>query len=306
MYASNRLQPRSMFSPGAGHVVSTDYESISVQLKNQMVNESGTITVTAPGGLVAGQTLLVSVSMAKVTDYFFDKFQWDMGDTIKIVLPSPLPANPSNWIADYIRKHPAITSAMVTSIANNVITYSIIRPSFALNISSVTSNLVVKAVTQAASNGEIANIGDGSAVFYNPVDNKMVAETKNLFAFTGSLSANPVPYFLGVRRAYDKLQNLLATNPPIWEARKDNCCETVRRGTIHVPLETLAPNALPTVDLLGIIARYSPDGTFTRTGGFRIVDNSVAVPAGCVMLPAQRSELIAVAPDRKTALIRLI
>lgn len=306
MFVSSRLQRRSMFNPGAGHVVSSEYESVSVSLKNQVVNEAGTITVAAPAGLTAGQTLLVNVNFSKLTDYYFDKFMWDMGDTIKIVMPSPLPTSPENYIANYIRTHPALTSAIVSSLVNNVITYSIIRPGFALNISSDTANLVTKAITQVGNNGEIANVGDGSAIFYNPADNKMTADVKNLFAFTGTLSTNPVPYFMGVRRAYDKIQNLLATVPAIWESRKDNCCEVVRRGTIHVPLEILAPSALPTKDLLGFVARYSPDGTFTRTGGFRIVDNSVAVPAGCTLLPTNRTELIAVAPDRKTAIIRLV
>lgn len=298
MYLTNRLDERAIFSPGAGKVVSSEYESVSVQLKRQLTSEAGTITITTPPGLVTGQELLVDVSFLRIIDHSLDKCYCDRMETIKIVIPSPLPVSPANYIADYIRKHPAISSSIVSSVAANVISYSVITPGSQLEISSTTPNLVAKAITQIAANGQIANVGDGSAVFYTPQENKMLAGIRSLFGSLGSTSATPIPFFFGVRRAYDKIQN-------VCEPRKDECCEVVRRGTIHIPLESLAPATLPASNLLGVVARFSPDGSFTKTGGFRIVDNTAIVPNGCLEIPSNRIEVIAIAPDRKTALIRL-
>jgi hypothetical protein len=304
MFPTYRLDERSMFFPGAGKVQSSEYESVSVQLKKELTSEAGTITVTAPGGIAAGQELLVDVVFTRIINSYLQEFACDLMDTIKIVMPSPLPSSPANWIASYIRSHPAFASSCTATVATNVITYRVIRPGVTLSITSATANLVVRAVTTGAANGLMSNIGDGAAIFYRPLDNTMNPAIKALFGYLGFSSAtpSPLPLFMGVRRAHDKIQNL--TNPSLVASPlKEDCCEVVRRGVIHVPLETPA-SSIPATNLIGITARFAVDGAFTRVGGYRIVDNTAALPVGTMLVP--RSEVLAVASDRRSALIRLI
>lgn len=295
-----------MFFPGAGKVVSSDYESVSVQLKKELTSEVGTVTVTAPGGAVAGDTYLIDVVFERIlNNSYLQEFQADIRETVELTLPSPLPSNVSNWIAGQLRSHPAFASSCTSTIANNVITYRVVRPGVTFSISSMTANLVVKAVTTAAANGMMSNIGDGQAIFYRPQDNTLEPTTKALNGFAGFSSAtpNPLPLFMGVRRAEDRIQDITQASL-IAAPLKEDCCEVIRRGTVHVPLEVAAASTLPASNLLGVTARFATAAGFTRVGGYRIVDNTAVLPTGTMLIP--RVEVIAVASDRNSALIRLI
>ena len=239
MFPTYRLKERSMFSPGAGKVVSSDYESVSVQLKKELTSEQGTVTVTVPNGSVAGQIFLVDVVFTRIiNNSYLQEFQADIRETIKLVLPSPLPSNPSNWAAGEIRKHPAFASSCTATVANNVITYRVVRPGVTFAVNSATANLVARSVSTPAANGIISNIGDGQAIFYRPQDNTMEPGVKALFGYAGFSSAtpSPLPLFLGVRRAHDKIQDVTQASL-VASPFKEDCCEVVRKGTVHIPLE---------------------------------------------------------------------
>jgi hypothetical protein len=55
---------------------------------------------------------------------------------------------------------------------------------------------------------------------------------------------------------------------------------------------------------MGVLARFATVSGITRVGGYRIVDNTADVLEGCLLLP--RVEVIAVASDRASALIKLL
>lgn len=305
MFTTYRLKPKAMFAPGVGKPLSTEYESVSVQLKKLLTAEIGTLTINATG-VTAGQELLFNVAFNRILPNSFQQMcTCDMSDVIRLVMPAPLPASPANWIATNLRIQPAIASWVTTTVVNNIITYTFIRPGYQLAINSQPANVITQAITTQASNGMIPNVGDGGAIFYKPQDNNMLPGIKSYFGYAGFANISETPTFMGVKRAYDKIQN--ECDPVLLASYvKEDCCEVIRRGTVHVPLEVMSPATLPGRDVLGISTRYAADGSFTRTGGFRIVDSSVALAAGTLLIPSQKVELMAVNPTRTTALIRLI
>lgn len=304
VYLYDRLQERSMFSPGVGKVLSSDYESVSVQIKKTLTNEMGTITVVTPAGLVSGNELTISVTATRILPNSLQQqtvCEWE--ELVRVVLPSPLPASPQEYVASYLRSHPSLASHVTSTVAGNVITYSMIRSGIQLRVTSTTAGLITHAVTQAASDGIIPNVGDGGAIFYMPTENTMNPAIKSLFGYVGLSAVAPIPSFLGVRRAYDKVQ-IRNTPEFLINPVKNYCGEVVRRGTIQIPLESDAPATLP--NDIGFSARYLVDGAFTQTGGFQIVDATAAAPTGTILINPVRTELISVADDRKSALMRLI
>lgn len=303
MYLTEFLKPRSVFQPGNGHVISTDYESISVILKKSLTQEKGTLTFVVPNGAVAGDTYSIDFAFNKIlANSTQEMFDYNQQYTINVELPSPLPTSPNEYVATYVAQHSAFSPNIVASIADNVVTYSVTLPGVRLAISSVTANLVTRATTQTATNGSAPNIGAGSGVFYRPEDNTMKPGIKALFGTTGYANTSIVPRWFGVLRESDYIQDKgMATLQA--STIREMCAEVVRKGTVQVPLEQNAPSTIPAN--IGIVARYAPDGAFTLTGGFRIVDAGVTnftPPVGTILVP--RSELISVSSDLKSAIIK--
>lgn len=304
MYLTEFLKPRSLFQPGNGHVISTDYESISVTIKKSLTQEKGTLTFVVPAGAVAGNTYSIDFAFNKILENTTQEmFDYNQQYTINVELPSPLPASPNDYVAKYVAQHPAFMPNVVTSTTNNVVTYSVILPGVRLAMSSATGNLVTRATTQTATNGSAPNVGAGSAVFYRPEDNTMKPGVKALFGTTGYANTSIVPRWFGVLRESDYIQDKGMANLQASTIR-ELCAEVVRKGTVQIPLEQNAPGTLPAN--IGIVARFAPDGAFTLTGGFRIVDAGAAgftPPVGTVLVP--RSELISISPDLKSAIIKM-
>lgn len=304
MYLTEFLKPRSIFQPGNGHIISTDYESVSVTIKKSLTSEKGTLTFVVPNGAVAGDTFSVDFAFNKIlANSTQEMFDYNQQYTINVELPSPLPSSPNEYVARYIAQHPSFTGNVVISTASNVVTYTVTMPGIRLAMSSPTANLVTRATTQTATNGLAPNIGAGSAVFYRPEDNTMKPGVKALFGTTGYANTSVVARWFGVLRESDYIQDKGMASLQASTIR-ELCAEVVRKGTVQVPLEQNAPGTIPAN--IGIVARYAPDGSFTLTGGFRIVDAGVTnfvPPVGTVLVP--RSELISISPDMKSAVIKL-
>jgi hypothetical protein len=301
MYLTERRNtPLPLVSPGNGHVVSTDYESITVELERSLVAEEGKLTFADPGGLKTGDIVsihfdFIDISLSEHQREFIGAC---LGATAEIPIPSPVPSDIPAYLAHAFRHHHVFLANAVTSLTGSVLTYRVIRPGIKLAISATPAAAVVQATTIIASNGSIANWGDGSAVFYRPELNISNMPTISPFmATTGYADVASNGIFYGVLRRDQQ-----------WQYRSDccgpttaKCPEVVRRGTIQVPLE--APVTVPIVDSPLLQARYAASGAFTLTGGFQVVNAGTAPPAG--MRNVTNAMLISVVSD-KSAIIRLM
>lgn len=300
MYLYKVDQRKTVVDGGNGHVVSTDYESISVDLDQSLVAEEGTITFTNPGGLVPGSLVTVNFSFIDITlTARQNEFIADVGADINIVMPNPLPADIPAYLARAVRSHELFLASAVTTLAGAVINYRVIRAGIRLSVTANPATTLNQAVTVVATNGSIPNYGAGSAVFYRPEQNITNVPTVTPFrASTGYASVADTGLFFGVIRREDKWQY---TDMDCCNPKSKKCPEIVRRGTIQVPLE--APVTLPMAAEPIIQARYAASGAITLTGGFRVVPDGTAPAAG---LRDVRNAMLISVVSSTSAIIRLM
>jgi hypothetical protein len=296
------LTERSVFEPGNGKVISTDYESVATIIKKTFSKETGTLTIAAPGGAVAGTIVSFDISLKRLVEVVLQQpNEYDQSERVTFTVPTPAPTSIPNWLALQLAQSNVFAANLTYTLATNVITYAINLNGVQLTVTSPTAT-VTKAVTQAASNGFLANVGDGAGIFYRPEDNTTNPYHRPLNAVYGYANTSVVPRWFGVKRTRDSLVD--KTNPySLINYAKDRSEEIVRKGTIQVPLE-VAASTIPAT--YAIVARYAPDTGFPNLGGFQIVDptvNSFAPPVGTILVP--RVEILAVTSNKQSAILKL-
>lgn len=289
-YEKESLALRPLMDVGNGHVLSTDYNSYSVQLDRSMMAEEGTLTFSAPVGLSSGDKVVVDFKFWDVTWSVTQRdYMADVGAKAEIVMPSPMPTDVPAYLADAFRRHHVFLANAVTSLAGNTITYRIIRPGFELAINSVPASVVAQAKTVTASNGSVPNVGAGGALFYRPEMNVLdTATITPVKAYVGYSTATSAMFYGVLRR--DQASDFQFTDTHIGVPFPNNkCAEAVYRGKIQVPIEqpiTTMPNEPE------IYARYLADGEFGSTGSFRVVEAGTLPIAG--MIRVKNAELFGV------------
>ena len=311
---------RSVWNKGNGVVTTTDYESITVTLDTEVTAEEGTIVFTDPGTLNANDVIEINIGfndLKKINRKGGDNnpccYDCEITGCLHIQIPDPVPDDVAAFISDTFRRYSMFLANTTATYdeATATITYKALRAGWEIVIESDTDGVLTqtKTVTPVAG-GLLPSIGAGSALFIKPERNRMTIPSptianlhspgmiRPILAATGYASADPVPCFFGVLR--EKYQ---------WQDPQDlGCCipihdcpEAVRKGTIQIPLEQKAPDTYP--ECPTVAARYAPDGTFSSTGGFRILGAADALPAG--MTAVSRGEIMMIHPDGMSAILKL-
>ena len=297
MYLNETLERKPLVSVRNGHIVHTDYDTITVALDKSLTAEEGTLTFADPGGLNSGDTVAINFSFVDITNTAQQNtYIADVGATARIKMPFPMPANVAEYLAEAFRQHHIFLANAVTSLAGSVITYRVIRPGIRLDVVGTPTAAVTQASTVTATNGGVPNIGGGSAVFFRPGENN--ASTPTITPFKASLgyaSAAVNALYYGSLRAGDNWQFL---NEKCYTTVQ-KCSEVMRRGQMQVPIEEPV-GTIPDNPVLQ--ARYAVDGAFTVTGTYKVVDAGTAAGTGLIDVP--NAELIAVV-DAKSILMRL-
>lgn len=283
------LKLKPLMDVGNGHVLSTDYESYSVALDRSMVAEEGTLTFVDPGNLNSGDRVSIEFRFWDVTwTQNQREFMADVGSTANIVMPTPMPANVAEYLADAFRRHHVFLANAVTSLTANTIPYRVIRPGIELQITSP-QNAVIRQTTATASNGSVPNVGEGGALFYRPEMNNLSTPTITPIRATVGLAADGPIMFYGVLRR-DQAQDFQFGDNNLCLPKHAKCAEAVRRGKIQVPIETPIAGGVPNNP--EIHARYLADGVFANTGGFRVVQEGTPPETG--MIKVSNGELYGV------------
>ena len=315
--------PRSVWNKGNGHVLTTDYESISITLDKELTNEAGSLVFADPGTINAGDVVELNIGFNDVSKadrsaaHAARCCDCTIDGCVHLEIPDPIPDDLAGWIADMFRRYSMFIANVLGSIdsaATGTINYEVIRPGWQIVVESNVDGLLTQSVTtQASAGGSLPSIGDGSALFIKVDRNIMTIPGPNprtnfntpgvirpLKAATGYASADPIPCFFGVLRAKDRWVD--ECDLPCCVPKHD-CPEAVRKGTIQIPLEEKAPDSYP--ECPTVAARYLADGTITETGGFRILGAADALPAGMIAIPSARAEIMMVHPDGMSAVLKL-
>jgi hypothetical protein len=283
-----RAYAKSSRFPGDGKPIYSAYETIAVTLNNQFSAQKGSIKITANAAdfKACDHVIIDFVIRDKKTPSNMTKCPCDFSGTMDIHIPSPAPANISEYVAECFRKHSMIVGNMLTGVAGDTFNFTMLQSGYEFivttrpneNGKSVT---VATTITVPSSTGSIPSIGPGAAAWmHQSVQPKSPLRSRVASSGWATAPTAPAPRFLGVIRHEDVLYN----NECDCFFIKTNCDTVFVDGFVQIPLE-VAFVTMP--DEPVVYARHTADPTVLngRVGGYRILGASDPAPAGMSKLP---------------------
>lgn len=282
-----RLAPKSSRFPGNGKPVYSNYSTIAVTLTSTFSAQKGTLKIDASAGgfLACDHVIIDFVIKDRKTPINMTKCPCDFSGTLDIHIPSPAPANISEYVAACFNRHSTLVGNMLLVATGNTIKYTMLQSGYELIVTPRANDdskvvVITPTVTVPSSNGNIPSIGPGAAAFmHDSVKSKSMLRSRVASPGWASEPAPAKPRFLGVIRHEDVLANhecdcFFITN---------NCDTVFTDGFVQIPLEV--PFVSMPEDPV-VYARYASDPTVLngRVGGYRIIGSADTAPAGMVKL----------------------